>query len=764
MQSTALTDGENGILELLSDGVIQVDYGWMVLYVNRAAERLLAAAPGQSRGKVLWDLIDGLPAEFISGLQQAESGTASCTYQTGQSGWRQVDVASASEGSRLVQIRDVTALKEAEAALDAITSQLQREIAGRRKAEDALEAKQEFLEAVLDNIQAGVVACDETGKLKLFNHATRTFHGVAEAPLPPEQWSEHYNLYHADGMTPLRKEEIPLYRAFTGEVVRNAEIVIAPKDGPRRTVLTSGRALMARDGRKLGAVVAMTDITHRRVSSGRVRHALRQYRALFNDAPVAYHEVDCFGIVRRVNRAECRLLERSREEIVGRPVWDLVAEHERESTRSAVLEGIAGPLPLQPVEREYITTSGKTLLFELHQNAIVDHTGTIVGIRTAMLDITERKRRQQQAQALIRETAAREQAEAASAELKNILERIGDAYIAFDADWRYTYVNQKAADLARKPASELIGRSVWDQFPEAVHTRFFSELQRSMREQAPVEFENYYAPLEKWFENTVYPSASGVGVFYRDITERKRTQRALEKRTAELAIKNAELETFAYVASHDLQEPLRMVAGYATLLARRYSGVIDEDADEFLRYITQGVGRMQRLVKDLLALCRLGTAEADRANEVNVARVIDYVCSNLELAIEDSGASIRCETLPTVQFNDTRLIQLMQNLIGNALRYRGQTPPEIRITAEREPDAWRFAVRDNGIGFEMRDAQRIFEPFRRLQRGDDGGTGIGLAICKKIVEGRGGRIWAESAPGSGSTFYFTVPDAISGGA
>jgi PAS domain S-box-containing protein len=739
MHSVSAVDDGFALLDALAEGVIKVDSSWIILYINPAAERLLNLPQRQSRGHSLWDVCDSL--SWLAQERLNTTGKAVFPLELrGSHERRQVEITPMAQG-HLVEIRDVTPVK---------------------RAETALETNREFLQAVLDNIQAGIVACDETGTLRLFNHVTRKFHGLSESPLPPDQWAAHYNLYHPDGVTPLRKEDIPLYRAFTGEVVRNVEMVIAPKNAPRRVILASGRALIAHDGRKLGAVVAMHDITHRKVSSRRVRDALRQFRTLFNDAPIAYHEVDRLGIIRRVNRAECRLLEHKHEDMIGRPVWEFVPEDDRESLRIAMMEKLEGVRPVQCVECEYLTGSGKRILVELHENVMSNSSGAIVGIRAAMLDITDRRRREQQAQVLVRETAAREQAEAASAELKNLLERIGDAYIAFDANWCYTYVNRKAAELAQKPASELVGRSVWDEFPDAVHTRFFSELQRSMREQVPVDFVNHFEPLGKWFENTVYPSPSGVSVFYRDITERVRTQRALERRTAELARKNAELETFASVASHDLQEPLRMIGGYATLLARRYSGAIDSDADEFLHYITQGVSRMERLIRDLLTLSRLGAA-AEQLEDVSMAEVVERACANLDRTINESGAVIDHEELPSVRFNETRLMQLMQNLIGNAIRYRRAVRPHISINAEHEQAGWRIAVTDNGIGFDMQHAEQVFLPFKRLKQGDETGTGIGLAICRKIVERRGGRVWVESTPGSGSTFYFTIPDTVQTG-
>jgi signal transduction histidine kinase len=441
-----------------------------------------------------------------------------------------------------------------------------------------------------------------------------------------------------------------------------------------------------------------------------------------------------------------RLLRISRQETSGKSLWEIAERFPHE-----FIESIRGAERF-PVSFQY-QREGCWIELELTP---VDEVSRIIQVRELQgraWTVSEDQQR-----ALNREIAARHEAEAASAEIRSILERIGDAYIAFDTEWRYTYVNWRAAELAQKPASELIGRCVWDEFPEAVKTPFYSELHRAMREQTPVEFDNYFAPLGRWFENSVYPSPSGVGVYYRDITERVRIHRALEKRTADLARKNSELHMFAYIASHDLQEPLRMIGGYAALLAKRYSGVIDREADEFIQFMTAGVDRMQRLIKGLLALCRLEEAGEAPYCDVDSGQVLDLVCENLDLLIEDTDAVIERKELPVIQFEEMQLLQVMQNLVSNALKYRMEAP-RIVVGARREGAGWTFFVSDNGIGFEGQSAEQIFMPFKRLQKADDGGTGIGLAICKKIIESRGGRIWAESTPCKGSTFFFSIPDA-----
>ena len=267
-----------------------------------------------------------------------------------------------------------------------------------------------------------------------------------------------------------------------------------------------------------------------------------------------------------------------------------------------------------------------------------------------------------------------------------------------------------------------------------------------------------------------------------DITELKRAEEKLQTFAAELERSNKELEQFAYVASHDLQEPLRMVSSYMQLLAKRYQGKLDQDADEFIAFAVDGANRMQRLINDLLAYSRVGTRGKPFA-PTNCETVVDQALTNLQVAIQESGATITHDPLPTVTADEGQLVQLFQNLVGNAIKFRGAESPRVHISAtqvtsekgqvtrdvERSTSLmtrhmspvtseWCFSIRDNGIGIDPRFAERIFVIFQRLHgKAEYPGTGIGLAICKKIVERHGGHIWVEAEPGKGSTFYFTIP-------
>ena len=247
----------------------------------------------------------------------------------------------------------------------------------------------------------------------------------------------------------------------------------------------------------------------------------------------------------------------------------------------------------------------------------------------------------------------------------------------------------------------------------------------------------------------------------RDITERKRAEEALQQFAAELSRSNSDLEQFAYVASHDLQEPLRMVSSYTQLLARRYSDRLDADAHEFIGYAVDGATRMQDLINDLLAYSRV-ESHGEELEPTDCNAVFTQAVTNLHASIVDVGAVVTSDPLPTVRTDASQLGQVFQNLIGNAVKFHGEERPIVHVSAQPQGDEWVFSVRDNGIGIEPDYFDRIFGIFQRLHtRERYSGTGIGLAICTRIVERHGGRIWVESNIGEGSVFHFTIP--IGGG-
>jgi len=242
----------------------------------------------------------------------------------------------------------------------------------------------------------------------------------------------------------------------------------------------------------------------------------------------------------------------------------------------------------------------------------------------------------------------------------------------------------------------------------------------------------------------------------KEVAFRQTAEQSLEKQAQELARSNRELEQFAHIASHDLQEPLRMVSSYTQLLQRRYKNKLDSVANEFIGYAVDGAKRMQTQINDLLAYSRV-TTQGNSFEATNCSDIFETAVTNLTAVIEDSGAMVTRDPLPTLPADAAQLVSVFQNLIGNGIKYHGDQPPRIHVSAVESGDEWLFSFKDNGIGIEAAFAERIFVIFQRLHsKTKYGGTGIGLAICKKVVERHGGRIWVESEPQKGSTFYFTL--------
>ena len=244
---------------------------------------------------------------------------------------------------------------------------------------------------------------------------------------------------------------------------------------------------------------------------------------------------------------------------------------------------------------------------------------------------------------------------------------------------------------------------------------------------------------------------------FSDITERKQAEEKLRETLKDLERSNKDLEQFAYVASHDLQEPLRMVASYVQLLARRYKGKLDSDADDFIAYAVEGAIRMQRMINDLLAYSRVET-RGKEPKMTDYAYALGQAIANLHVAIEKSGAVVSNDDLPTINADQPQIVQLFQNLIDNSIKFRSKEQLRVHVGVKKKEKEWLFSVRDNGIGIDPQYGERIFVIFQRLhEKGKYPGTGIGLSVCKRIVERHGGRIWVESKSRKGSTFFFTIP-------
>jgi PAS domain S-box-containing protein len=326
-------------------------------------------------------------------------------------------------------------------------------------------------------------------------------------------------------------------------------------------------------------------------------------------------------------------------------------------------------------------------------------------------------------------------------------------YIIYDVNPAYEQIiGLNREDVLGKKASEIYGTG------NPPYIDIYSKVANNRKS---IQFETYFEPMKKYFQiSVISPKKGRFATVFEDITKRKINENELTRTLDELKRSNKELQQFAYAASHDLQEPLRMVSSFSQLLERRYKNRLDDDADEFIEFIVEGAQRMKHLIDDLLIYSRVRKDEKE-FERVDLEKLLTTILSNLSVSIKEHHVVITYDTPPSIIADSSQMGQVFQNLIGNAIKFRDNENPRIDISVEEDPDKWTFAVKDNGIGIDKKHQKQIFEMFRRLNtRKEYPGTGIGLSICQKIIERHGGKLWVDSIPGEGSTFYFTIPKSI----
>ncbi len=473
------------------------------------------------------------------------------------------------------------------------------------------------------------------------------------------------------------------------------------------------------------------------------------YRALIDHLPQHVFLKDRGSVYLSANESYAKVLGTTTTEIVGRGDFEVyprdLAEKYRADDRRVMDAG-----KVEELEERFVQDEEERWVHTI-KVPVRDDTGAVTGVLGVFCDVTGHKLAERE---LLLKNNAFESAAAANSIADN------NAVI--------THVNQAFVDLWGYETREAaMGNSVADFF---VNPEDAAPVIQALGEKGQwqgdflAQRQDGSHFMSRGFASVVR-DAQGNQIGYQsanvDVTVELEVQAELQRTLKALETSNHELEQFAYVASHDLQEPLRMVSSYTQLLAERYQDQLDQDANDFIGFAVDGANRMQRLINDLLTYSRVNTRGGGPV-AVDSHSALGRAIANLGLAIDEAGAMVTNDDLPRVMADEPQLVQVFQNLVGNAIKFRGSTPPRVHITAEAEGDEWRFAVRDNGIGIDAQYAERIFVIFQRLHgRVEYPGTGIGLALCKRIVERHGGRIWLESDPGKQTTFFFTLPAARS---
>ncbi len=415
-------------------------------------------------------------------------------------------------------------------------------------------------------------------------------------------------------------------------------------------------------------------------------------------------------------------------------------------------------------EFERITKRGEKIWIMGSYNKIYDRNGKLTRILKIVTDITERKRLEQEIKHLnehLVKMVAEKTAEVVKKEeqYRFLLQNMQEGIQVISYDWKYLYLNAAVLAQSKTTSEELLGKTMMERYPGIENTEMFAALSHCMNERVTKIIENEFTfpdGSRAWFQLSIQPVPEGLFILSMDITNRKRDEERLRKYAEELQTSNSQLERFAHVASHDLQEPLRMVSSFLSLLAARLAERLDAQSRQYIDFAVDGAERMKVLIRDLLAYSRVGS-KTEEFTAVDLNIVLQHVQQDLSERISETAASIHVDPLPVVHARQPLVNQLWQNLLANALKYC-KVKPDISIGYSDEPGCFVFHIKDNGIGIDPRYFEKIFIIFQRLHnRSDYSGTGIGLAISKKIVELHGGKIWVESAPGKGSTFYFTIP-------
>ncbi|SFF93551.1 PAS domain S-box-containing protein [Halopelagius inordinatus] len=848
-------DGESGRTEFRAFVSAVEDYAIFVLDPdgtvaswNDGAERIKGYAEDEIVGEHFSafytddDADDGVPEKNLD--------AAAAAGRVEDEGWR-----VRKDGTRFWANVTITAIRDDDGALRGFTK-VTRDMSERREYEQKLRRERDLTEQIFETTPVRIGVFDAEGRLVRANRRMLDHHGIDASDLPDFPLAS-IDGYDADG-EPISADEWPWRRvAETGTQVSGFECQVDADDGDRRWLSINAVPLDAEAGGADRVVAAVEDVTEQKERERRLEQQKTDLETELSDIlgriSDAFYALDDEWRFTHLNDRAADIMERCSQEVLGRKIWEVLPDatgvyrapfrrametqepvtfetysegadawlefnvypsesglsiyfrdvtdrKERERTLSkyeAIVETVDDGIYVKDddgyftmVNEAYADLTGydREELVGAHSSLVVDEatidradeqtrraadgeeadTTVEAMIRTADGDrvpaeatfaAIETADRTEQI-GVVRDISDRREyqrkIEESERRYRTLAENFPNGAVAlFDENLRYTAAGGQLLKREGVDPEERIGQSIFDIYPDDLlaevepyfHAALDGERDSFEVEYAGRQLSNYILPVGDGDDGT----DAGMLVV-QDVTERREYQRQLER-------SNERLEQFAYAASHDLQEPLRMVSSYLQLVERRYADALDDDGREFIDFAVDGADRMRDMIEGLLQYSRVET-RGDAFEPTDLSAVLSDVCDDLQIQIDESDAEITLESLPRVRGDSNQLRQVFQNLLDNAIEYSGDEPPRIRVSAEREGAYWRVSVSDEGIGIDPADEERVFDVFQRLHNHDEhSGAGIGLALCQRIVERHGGDIWVDSDPGEGTTFSLTLPAA-----
>mgnify|MGYP001235058824 CR=1 FL=1 len=731
------------LLSILKDAVIITDEKFKIRYWNPAAEEIYGWKSSEVMGKTAKDI---LRTKFIG---NEKSDTSKMLNEKGS--YENEFLQFTKKNFPLYISSKIVTITDENGDINGHIS-INRDMTSNKNTEKKLKRSYNILNSIVENTTDAIYLKNLSGNYIMANTAASEIMGK---PISDIIGKNDWDLYHkkdADIITKEDKEIIENVETLTYE-----ESLYSEKEGEIRNYITTKGPYMGFDNSILGIFGIGRDITHLKLAEEEIIKSEQKYRRLFETMiqGVVYQDSSCK--ITAMNPAAEKILGYTLSEIQGKILHEIVSEPVHEDGTKFLDDEFPSIKSLKTgKEIEDIMMGLKTPIgykwLSVHAVPLFNDSDKPIQVYTTFNDVTDK-------------VIAQNKLKTSEERYRSLFNKITEGFALHEivcdeegkpVDYKFLDINPAFEELTGFKRENVIGKLKSEIIPEDT-VDWVKIYGRVALKDVSIHLNEYSSALNRHYDVLAFsPAKNQFAVIFKDVTHRVRIENELKETLKQLKISNSELEQFAYIASHDLKEPLRIITSFLQLLQRRYSDVLDEDANDFINFAVDGSIRLHELIDDLLLYSKINT-RTDEFACVDMNDVLEIVETNLDILIKENDAVITSEKLPKIWVDKTQMIQLFQNLINNSIKYRGSQSPKIHISALKEEDKWIFSVEDNGIGIPSKYVKQIFKIFKRLHDSHEyNGTGIGLAISKRIVEKHGGSIWVDKEIINGTKFNFSI--------